>query len=92
MNPELFPSLLTTLFFSVHGPSFLSLGFAGAPIATAFSYNMVAALCSMYIFFRPRKHREIKGLPVILRPSLFEGFKTLLFLGLGGVGEPSDSP
>ncbi len=70
----------------VHGPSFLNLGFAGAPIATAFSYNVVAALCVMYLLCRPRRFHEVKG-EVVLRPSLMDTFKTLLFLGLAGVGK-----
>lgn len=94
-SSELCPRLVYLLRFPrysitfsvVHGPSFLNLGFAGAPLATAFSYNVVAVLCTVYLIFRPRRHLDIKDLQAISRPGAFQGFQTLLFLGLGGVGE-----
>ncbi|KIY65757.1 MATE efflux family protein [Cylindrobasidium torrendii FP15055 ss-10] len=66
----------------VWGPDAIRLGFIGAPIATAISFNLVSILSICYGLFytaptawHPLSHRMVTSLPILVK------------LGLGGVGQ-----
>lgn len=67
--------------FKVWGPKPFGLGFIGAPIATAISFNLIALSSIIYgIFFTP----ATAWYPVSRR--MFTGLGVLVNLGLSGVG------
>ena len=58
------------------------MGFIGAPIATAISFNLISIMSICYgVFFTPKTAWHP------LSPRMFKGFGILVQLGLGGVGE-----
>ncbi|KAK0446870.1 MATE efflux family protein [Armillaria borealis] len=66
----------------VWGPEPIRLGFIGAPIATAVSFNLVALLSTLYgVFFVPKTAWH----PICRRS--FTSLGVLVNLGLGGVGQ-----
>ncbi|KAK0489073.1 MATE efflux family protein [Armillaria novae-zelandiae] len=66
----------------VWGPEPIRLGFIGAPISTAISFNLVALLSTLYgVFFVPRTAWH----PICRRS--FTSLGVLVNLGLGGVGQ-----
>ncbi|PBK72495.1 MATE efflux family protein [Armillaria solidipes] len=66
----------------VWGPEPIRLGFIGAPIATAISFNLVALLSTLYgVFFVPKTAWH----PICRRS--FTSLGVLVNLGLGGVGQ-----
>ena len=63
------------------GPSPIRLGFIGAPIATAVSFNLISIMSICYgIFFVP------KTAWYPLSSRMFKGLGVLVRLGLSGVG------
>lgn len=71
---------------TVWGPEPLRLGFIGAPIATAISFNLVSLMSVIYgIFFVPRT----AWYPLSRR--MFTSLGVLVQLGLAGVGAPASS-
>lgn len=77
---------------TVHGPPYVRLGFAGAPIATAACYNFVAVASGLYILFslrpthRRRAENDEPNVPAPERPTFLFGLSLISLLGLGGVG------
>lgn len=66
----------------VWGPEPIRLGFIGAPIATAISFNLIALMALIYgVFFVPKT----AWYPVSRRS--FTSLAYLVNLGLGGVGK-----
>jgi MATE family multidrug resistance protein len=66
----------------VWGPAPFRLGFIGAPLATAISFNLIALMSIIYgIFFTPKKAWH----PLSRR--MFTSLGILVQLGLGGVGK-----
>jgi MATE family multidrug resistance protein len=66
----------------VWGPEPIRLGFIGAPLATAISFNLVSILSVIYgAFFVPKTAWH----PISSR--MFTGMDVLLPLGVGGVGQ-----
>lgn len=66
----------------VWGPEPIRLGFIGAPLATAISFNLVSLLSIAYgIFFVPKTAWH----PISRR--MFTGLGVLVQLGVGGVGQ-----
>ncbi|KAK0239041.1 MATE efflux family protein [Armillaria nabsnona] len=66
----------------VWGPEPIRLGFIGAPISTAISFNLVALLSTLYgVFFVPKTAWH----PICRRS--FTSLGVLVNLGLGGVGQ-----
>ena len=66
---------------TVWGPGPLRLGFIGAPIATAISFNLISVMSILYgIFYTPRK----AWYPLSRR--MFTSLGILVQLGLSGVG------
>ena len=73
------PSLTTQ---SVWGPEPIRLGFIGAPIATAISFNLISFFSIIYgVFFVP----HTAWCPISRRS--FTGLSVILQLGLGGIGQ-----
>ena len=71
----------------VWGPSPIRLGFIGAPIATAISFNLISIMSICYgIFLVP------KTAWYPLSGRMFEGLGVLVRLGLSGVGKHSFQP
>ncbi|KAF8880025.1 mate-domain-containing protein [Infundibulicybe gibba] len=69
-------------YFLVWGPAPIRLGFIGAPIATAISFNLISVLSLLYgIFFVPRTAWH----PLSRR--MFSNLGTLSRLGVAGVGQ-----
>ncbi|KAK2459611.1 hypothetical protein APHAL10511_008366 [Amanita phalloides] len=69
-------------YFLVWGPRTIRLGFIGAPLATAISFNLVSIASIIYgIFFVPRT----AWYPLSKR--IFTGLGVLMQLGLSGVGQ-----
>lgn len=67
---------------AVWGPEKIRLGFIGAPIATAISFNLVSLMSIAYgVFYVPRT----AWYPPSRR--MFTSLGVLVQLGLGGVGE-----
>jgi MATE family multidrug resistance protein len=65
----------------VWGPAPIRLGFIGAPVATALSFNLVSLMSAIYgIFFVPKTAWH----PLTMQS--FTGLWTLSCLGLSGVG------
>ncbi|ESK88255.1 multidrug oligosaccharidyl-lipid polysaccharide flippase [Moniliophthora roreri MCA 2997] len=66
----------------VWGPEPIRLGFIGAPIATAISFNLISLMTIIYgVFFAPKT----AWCPISRRS--FTSLGTLVHLGLGGVGQ-----
>ncbi|KAJ3869834.1 mate-domain-containing protein [Lentinula novae-zelandiae] len=65
---------------------YLHLGFDGAPLATAISYNLVA-LGSVFLGWRIENEMRPAWHPLSARALHPTGLGTLLILGLGGVGQ-----
>lgn len=76
--------------YLVHGPASVQLGFSGASIAAAISYNFVAISASLYILFKTRMVRLETAVGSEQhkreRPSMLRGLGLILLLGMGGVG------
>ncbi|KAJ3899170.1 multidrug Oligosaccharidyl-lipid polysaccharide flippase [Lentinula edodes] len=77
--------VLTGLFGMTLAP-YLHLGFDGAPLATAISYNLVA-LGSVFWGWRIENEMRPAWHPLSVRALHPTGLGTLLTLGLGGVGQ-----
>ncbi|KAF8322159.1 MATE efflux family protein [Clavulina sp. PMI_390] len=68
--------------FLVWGPQSVRMGFVGAPISTAISFNLIAIVTAIYIWvWDPRKAWH----PVSM--SMFQNLKLLIRLGIAGVGQ-----
>ncbi|KAJ3892408.1 MOP flippase [Lentinula edodes] len=65
---------------------YLHLGFDGAPLATAISYNLVA-LGNVFLGWRIENEMRPAWHPLSMRALHPTGLGTLLILGLGGVGQ-----
>uniref|UniRef100_A0A0W0G3A4 MATE efflux family protein n=1 Tax=Moniliophthora roreri TaxID=221103 RepID=A0A0W0G3A4_MONRR len=66
----------------VWGPEPIRLGFIGAPIATAISFNLISLMTIIYgVFFAPKT----AWCPISRRS--FTSLGTLVHLGLGGIGQ-----
>jgi len=66
----------------VWGPPPFRLGFIGAPIATAISFNLISLLSIIYgVFFTPKTAWH----PLSLR--MFKSLGVIVNLGLSGVGQ-----
>ena len=72
---------LSFTFITVWGPEKIRLGFIGAPIATAVSFNLISLMSIFYgVFYVPRK----AWYPLSSR--MFTSLGVLVQLGLAGVG------
>ena len=71
-----------SLNYIVWGPGPIRMGFIGAPIATAISFNLISIMSICYgIFFTSKTAWH----PISSR--MFKGFGILISLGISGVGE-----
>jgi len=70
-------------FLLVWGPEPIRLGFIGAPIATAVSYNLIAILSILYYVYWVPDHSTWH--PITRRS--FQSLGVICSLGLAGVGE-----
>lgn len=70
------------LMHTVWGPEPIRLGYIGAPISTAFSFNLIAMLTLIYgLFYAPREAWQP------LSSNIFKSLGLLVQLGSAGVGQ-----
>lgn len=68
--------------YTVWGPEPIRLGYIGAPISTAFSFNLISVLTLVYgLLYAPREAWE----PI--SSKMFKSLGLLVQLGLAGVGQ-----
>jgi hypothetical protein len=74
----------------VYGPESLNLGFIGAPLSMAISYNSVAVLTLFYVSISqiPNQAETDTG----SNPSLAHDIRNLFLAGLAGIGVVQGAP